>query len=100
MELYKQIRVNQNIFLILENNHFTINHKINRKAYYVSYKEKTILLHDKLNKQGYNGKEYINIDDELLDDIRNFRTEYILVPKKKMNQWKYNIQNILKWRKD
>lgn len=78
-----KLGVNQNIFLILENNHFTINHKINRKAYYVSYKEKTILLHDKLNKQGYNGKEYINIDDELLDDIRNFRTEYILVPKKK-----------------
>ena len=82
-EYTSKINQIQNIFLILKDNHYSINHKINKKVSYVSFTEKKILIHDKLNKTGYNGKEYINLTDELYDDVVNLRTEYILVPKKK-----------------
>ena len=74
--------LNMNIHLKLENNHYTINHQINRKVNYISLKEHQIILIDRNNdfkKIGYDGKNIINISDEFYDDILNFRTKYIYV---------------------
>ena len=79
----------KNIHLTLKNNHYQINHNINRKVCYVSYDERKILLVDKnynTNKKdwiGYDGKNEILLNETLYDDILNFRTEYIMVIRRK-----------------
>ena len=80
----------KNIHLTLKNNHYQINHNINRKVCYVSYDERKILLVDKnynTNKKdwiGYDGKNEILLNETLYDDILNFRTEYIMVIRKQL----------------
>ena len=85
----------KNIHLTLKDNHYQINHKINKKVNYVSFDERTILLVNKnYNTKntdfiGYDGENEILLNDILYDDIINFRTKYIMVPR---NNFKITIQ--------
>ena len=63
----------------MKNNHYQINHGLNRKVKFASYSDKTILLYDKMNKTGFDGLNTIIINDTFYDDILYFKTDYILV---------------------
>lgn len=76
-----KLNSNLNIHLILKNNHYTINHKVNQKIKYINYNEKKILMIDNDNKLCYNGIEYIELTDEFNSDVKCFRTDYIAVGK-------------------
>lgn len=71
-----------NIHLLLKNNHYQINHHINRKVTYESYHDRQLLIYDKLQRIGYDGEKFIEIDEKMYDDILNYRTEYIIIPRK------------------
>lgn len=78
-----KLGLNRNLHLKLIDGHFTIDHKINKKVSYVSYHERTLLLQDKKTFMAYDGKNEFLVDETMLDDIYNFKTEYILVPRSK-----------------
>jgi hypothetical protein len=69
-----------NLHLNLIDGHFTVNHRINQKVSYVSYRERTLLMQDKKTFMGYDGEREFLIDEKLLDDIYNFKTDYMLIP--------------------
>jgi hypothetical protein len=75
----------KNIHLTLIDNHYKINHKINKKVSLISYEEKTILMIDKFdnstNKKhvAFDGENIIQMTKELEYDINFFKTKYILV---------------------
>ena len=69
------------INLKLVNGHYTLNHDINRKVVCIAYEEKQPLFHDKLNLLFYDGKKEFPSTIEMIDDIKHFKTEYILIPK-------------------
>ena len=73
--------LSKNLSLILKNNHYQINHGLNRKVYNVSFTEKQILLFDKTNSIGYDGKNEIFINPIEYDEILNFKTKYLMIPK-------------------
>ena len=75
--------LNRNINLKLFDGHYTIDHKLNNKVSYVSFHERRILLQDKETFNMYDGVKEFTITKEELDDIINFKTEYILVPRTK-----------------
>ena len=74
-----KISQTKNLNLVLKNNHYQINHGLNRKVKFTSYSDKTILLYDKMNKTGFDGLNTIIINDSFYDDILYFKTDYILV---------------------
>ena len=78
-----KLGLNRNLHLKIIDGHFTIDHKINKKVSYVSYHERTLLLQDKKTFMAYDGKNEFLVDETMLDDIYNFKTEYILVPRSK-----------------
>jgi len=90
-----QLGLLKNIHLTLIDNHYKINHKINKKVSYVCYEEKKILIIDK--NYNSNTEEWIAFDGEneilmttkLYHDIMTFRTEYILVQRR---NFKISIQ--------
>lgn len=75
----------KNIHLTLTNNHYQINHNVNKKVCYVSYEERKIIMINKnLNSDcdvwsGYDGEKHIELNYEMYDDIMNYRTNYIMV---------------------
>ena len=74
----------KNIHLTLIDNHYKINHKINKKVSCISYEEKTILMIDKIDyltnkKNAFDGENIIQMTKELEYDINFFKTKYILV---------------------
>ena len=74
----------KNIHLTLIDNHYKINHKINKKVSCISYEEKTILMIDKIDiltnkKIAFDGENIIQMTKELEYDINFFKTKYILV---------------------
>ena len=69
--------------LVLKNNHYQINHGLNRKVKYCSYTDKIILLYNKTERIGFDGKDEIYIDENYYDEILNFKTKYILVERNK-----------------
>jgi hypothetical protein len=71
--------------LKLINNHYTIDHSISRKAIGVSYKERNILLYDKMADIGYDGVSTIQMSKQLLQDIYSFRCAYIVIPRTEFN---------------
>jgi hypothetical protein len=75
------LKTNKQINLKLINNHYTIDHSLSRKAIGVSYKERNILLYDKMADIGYDGVSIIQMSKRLLQDIYAFRCAYIVVPR-------------------
>ena len=75
------LKTNKQINLKLINNHYTVDHQFSRKALCISYKEKNILLYDKVNDTGYDGNEFIPMSKKLLQDIYTFKIAYVVVPK-------------------
>ena len=69
--------------LKLTKSHYQIYHALNRKVQYISYHEKRILMYDKMENIGYDGEKIIEIDRDYYNDIMNFKTEYILIPRTK-----------------
>jgi hypothetical protein len=71
---------NKNVFLKVANNHISINHKVNYKHEFISYKERKIILVDKKNKLAYHPDfGTFNMSDEFYLDIIKFKTDYIIV---------------------
>ncbi len=85
-EYQSKINSNLQIHLKILDNHILINHKHNQKVSYVSYKERTLLMYDSRNGIAFNGTEQIEMTDELLNDIYDFKTDYIIVPKTNKKQ--------------
>ena len=75
------LKTNKQIDLKLINNHYTIDHSISKKAIGVSYKERNILLYDKMADIGYDGVSTIQMSKRLLQDIYSFRCAYIVIPR-------------------
>ena len=72
------------INLKLINGHYTIDHSFNKIAFNVSYTPRKIIMYEKdksLIITGYDGVQEFNISNEYFDDINNFKTDYILIPK-------------------
>ena len=67
----------------MKNNHFQINHNLNRKIHYISFTERQILLFDKTNSVGYDGNSEIFVNPKQYDEIINFKTKFLMVPKNK-----------------
>ena len=76
-----KLKTNKQINLKLINDHYTVDHQFSRKALSVSYKERNILMYDKINDVGYDGVEYIPMSKKLLQDIYTFKVAYVVVPK-------------------
>ena len=79
------IQSNKAIYLKLINNHYSVNHRVNAKIT-ISYTEKPILMHDKLNKIGYDGKNYIEMTPQFLIDVYHGKEIYNVVPKGRDNK--------------
>ena len=79
------LKTNKQINLKLINNHYTIDHSISRKAIGVSYKERNILLYDKMADIGYDGVSTIQMSKRLLQDIYKFRCAYKVIPRTEFN---------------
>lgn len=76
-----KLNSNLNIHLLLKNNHYTINHKVNQKVKNINYVEKKILMMDYDDNLSYNGIEYIEITPAFESDVKTFKTDYIGVSK-------------------
>jgi hypothetical protein len=76
------IKSKKEINLLLENEHYTPE-IVKRKYIPVErYKEKTIMMYDKKDFMGYNGKEEYKLTKEEWNNIRyNFDSPYILIPR-------------------
>jgi hypothetical protein len=93
--------------LILKNNKFCINHKKISKVCFISSKERTLIILDKVNKKAYYEKDNIpytlELTEQLQDNILDFKTEFIQLPRLQKQfkaideQYKYyvNLSNIL-----
>ena len=75
----------KNLNLVLKNNHYQINHGLNRKVKFCSYTDKTILLYNKTERIGFDGTNEIYVDEEYYDEILNFKTEYMIVERTKFH---------------
>ena len=72
------------INLKLINGHYSVDHSFNKIAFNVSYSPRQIIIFQKdmtLKIIGYDGVQEFNISNEYFDDINNFKTDYILIPK-------------------
>jgi len=71
--------------LILKDNKFQINHKKVSKVCFISTKERPLIILDKYNKKAYyekDNKPYtIELTEELLDNVLDFKTEFIHIPR-------------------
>jgi len=76
-----KLGLSKNLNLILKNNHYQINHNLNRKVHYISFTEKQILLFDKTKSIGYDGNKEFFVNPKEYDQIINFKTEYLMVPR-------------------
>jgi len=84
------------INLILKDNHYSINHKVNQKVIgNINYKEKQIFMYEKKTRTGYDGESLFNdVSIDLKCKIMRYQTNYILVPKvnnKLTIQEEYNL---------
>ena len=75
----------KNLNLVLKNNHYQINHGLNRKVKFCSYTDKTILLYNKTERIGFDGTNEIYVDEKYYDEILNFKTEYMMVERNKFH---------------
>jgi hypothetical protein len=71
--------------IIYKNKKFNINHKVNNKVSFVSYKERKFIILDKFKEmKGYYMEDDVlkelKLDIKTIDDIMNYRTEYINIP--------------------
>jgi hypothetical protein len=73
--------LSKNLNLVLKNSHYQINHNLNRKVHYISFNEKQILLFDKTNSIGYDGLNEFFVNSIEYDEIINFKSNYLMVPR-------------------
>ena len=66
---------------MLKNNHYQINHNLNRKVHYISFTEKQILLFDKKKSVGYDGNSEFFVNPKQYNEIMNFKTNFLMVPR-------------------
>jgi hypothetical protein len=88
-DCYYLSKLNQlkNLNLVLKNNHYQINHNLNRKVNYISCAEKQILLFDKTKYIAYDGNTEFVISKEEYHNILDFKTNYLLVPRNKFKSF-------------
>jgi hypothetical protein len=66
-----RLGLSKNLNLVLRNNHYQINHNLNRKVHYISFTEKQILLFDKKKSIGYDGNSEFFVNPKQYDEIIN-----------------------------
>jgi len=88
--------------IIYKNKKFTLNHKVNNKVSFVSYKERKFIILDKIEMIGYymeNDKmKQLKLDIQTIDNIMNYKTDFINIPRnpsqfeKVDEQYKYYVK--------
>ena len=76
-----KLGLSKNLNLVLRNNHYQINHNLNRKVHYISFNEKQILLFDKTKSIGYDGLNEFFVNSIEYDEMINFKSNYLMVPR-------------------
>ena len=76
-----RLGLSKNLNLVLRNNHYQINHNLNRKVHYISFTEKQILLFDKKKSVGYDGNSEFFVNPKQYNEIMNFKTNFLMVPR-------------------